>query len=125
MQLRVVDRFGVILQIFASRAISEESRIQIELAWLMYSKSRLVRGQGSTFVVLKKIFGENAKDLTMLEEREVKSARGGMTRGAVGGSGEKQLELERRRINDREAALRRRLKEVENHRSNLMQRNAK
>lgn len=121
----MVDRFGVILQIFASRAISEESRIQIELAWLMYSKSRLVRGQGSTFVVLKKIFGENAKDLTMLEEREVKSARGGMTRGAVGGSGEKQLELERRRINDREAALRRRLKEVENHRSNLMQRNAK
>lgn len=69
-----------------------------------------MRGQGSTFIVLRKIFGDDAKDLTMLEEREVKSARGGMTRGAVGGSGEKQLEIERRRINNREAALRRRLK---------------
>ncbi len=87
-EVRVVDRFGVILQIFASRAVTEESRIQIELAWLAYSKSRLVRGTGGTFAVLKKIFGEDARDLTMLEEREVKSAKGRGARGTMGGSGE-------------------------------------
>jgi len=43
--IRVVDRFGVILQIFAQRAKSKEAMIQLELAWLNHIRHRLVRDQ--------------------------------------------------------------------------------
>ena len=41
--VKVLDRFGIILQIFAQRACSRESSIQLELAWLNNIKHRLVR----------------------------------------------------------------------------------
>lgn len=73
---KVIDRTGLILEIFGDRAQTHEGRLQVELAALTYQRSRLVRSW------------------THLERQ-----RGGL--GAVGGPGETQLELDRRMIDDR------------------------
>jgi GTP-binding protein HflX len=73
---KVLDRTGLILEIFGRRAATREGRLQVELAHLTYQKSRLVRSW------------------THLERQ-----RGGA--GFLGGPGERQLELDRRLIQDR------------------------
>jgi len=57
--IRVVDRFGIILQIFASRAKLPMAQMQIELAWLKYSKTLLNRGNSASFGAIKGMFGGN------------------------------------------------------------------
>ena len=73
---KVIDRTGLILEIFGERASTREGRLQVELAALSYQRSRLVRSW------------------THLERQ-----RGAL--GFVGGPGESQLELDRRRIDER------------------------
>jgi GTPase len=84
---RVVDRTGVILDIFAQRARSFEGKLQVELAQLNYLSTRLVRGW------------------THLERQ-----RGGI--GLRGGPGETQLETDRRLIAERIKAINKRLERV-------------
>ena len=84
---KVIDRTGLILEIFAARARSREGRLQVELAQLTYQRSRLVRSW------------------THLERQ-----RGGL--GTVGGPGETQLESDRRMIDERITRLRRELGSV-------------
>ncbi len=79
-QAKVLDRTGLILEIFGQRARTREGTLQVELAHLTYQKSRLVRSW------------------THLERQ-----RGGA--GFLGGPGETQLELDRRLIQDRIDAL--------------------
>ncbi len=81
---KVIDRTGLILEIFGARARTHEGRLQVELAALSYQRSRLVRSW------------------THLERQ-----RGGF--GFLGGPGESQLELDRRLIGDRIAKLKREL----------------
>ena len=91
-QCRVVDRTGLILDIFAQRARSHEGKLQVELAQLKYMATRLVRGW------------------THLERQ-----RG----GAIGlrGPGETQLELDRRLLADRVKQLTARLRKVDTQRA--------
>lgn len=101
----VVDRMGVILKIFSERARTKAAKLQLELAWIHYIRSRLVRGQGSTFAGLLSLYegplkGEAVQAMEVVSARE----RGGI--GAMGGQGESQLEMERRQISDREARIR-------------------
>lgn len=84
---KVIDRTGLILEIFGARARTAEGRFQVELAALTYQRSRLVRSW------------------THLERQ-----RGGF--GFLGGPGESQLETDRRLITDRITRLRRDLKDV-------------
>jgi GTPase len=77
---KVIDRTGLILEIFGARAVTKEGRAQVELAALEYQRSRLVRSW------------------THLERQ-----RGGA--GFMGGPGERQIELDRRMIAQRIAAL--------------------
>lgn len=84
---RVIDRTALILNIFAQRARTYEGRLQVELAQLKYSATRLVRGW------------------THLERQ-----KGGF--GLRGGPGEKQLELDRRELGDRITAVTRELEKV-------------
>jgi GTP-binding protein HflX len=86
-QAKVIDRTGLILEIFGARARTHEGRLQVELAALSYQRSRLVRSW------------------THLERQ-----RGGL--GFLGGPGESQLEIDRRLIGDRIAMLKRELDEV-------------
>jgi GTP-binding protein HflX len=86
-QVKVIDRTGLILEIFARRARTREGRLQVELARLAYEASRLVR------------------TWTHLERQ-----RGGF--GAMGGPGETQIETDRRLIAERVARLKRELDEV-------------
>jgi len=79
-QAKVIDRTGLILEIFGERAQSHEGRLQVELAALSYQRSRLVRSW------------------THLERQ-----RGGF--GFLGGPGESQLEIDRRLIGERIARL--------------------
>lgn len=90
LQLRVVDRNSLILDIFALRAKSHEGQLQVELAQLQHLATRLVRGW------------------THLERQK----------GGIGlrGPGEKQLETDRRLLGKRVALLKERLKEHERHR---------
>ena len=81
---KVIDRTGLILEIFGERAASAEGRLQVELAHLDYQAGRLVRSW------------------THLERQ-----RGGF--GFLGGPGETQIEADRRMIRDRMAKLRREL----------------
>ena len=85
--VKVLDRTGLILEIFAARASTREGRLQVELARLTYQRSRLVR------------------TWTHLERQ-----RGGL--GFVGGPGETQIEADRRLIQERITALRRELESV-------------
>ena len=91
-ECRVVDRTGLILDIFAQRARSHEGKLQVELAQLKHMSTRLVRGW------------------THLERQ-----RG----GAIGlrGPGETQLELDRRMLGERVKQLQKRMKKVETQRS--------
>lgn len=84
---KVIDRTGLILEIFGERAATAEGRLQVELAHLDYQAGRLVRSW------------------THLERQ-----RGGF--GFLGGPGETQIEADRRMIRDRMARLRRELDQV-------------
>ncbi|MDR3439465.1 GTPase HflX [Telmatospirillum sp.] len=84
---KVIDRTGLILEIFGARARTREGRLQVELAALSYQRSRLVRSW------------------THLERQ-----RGGF--GFLGGPGETQIEADRRLIGDRIAKLKKELIEV-------------
>lgn len=89
---KVIDRTGLILEIFGERAATAEGRLQVELAHLDYQAGRLVRSW------------------THLERQ-----RGGF--GFLGGPGETQIEADRRLIRDRMARLRRELEHVRRTRS--------
>ncbi len=91
-QAKVIDRTGLILEIFGERARTHEGRLQVELAALSYQRSRLVRSW------------------THLEWQ-----RGGF--GFLGGPGESQLEIDRRLIGERIARLRRELDDVKRTRA--------
>ena len=84
---KVIDRTGLILEIFGERAATAEGRMQVELAHLDYQAGRLVRSW------------------THLERQ-----RGGF--GFLGGPGETQIEAARRMIRDRMAKIRRELDQV-------------
>ena len=84
---KVIDRTGLILEIFGERAATAEGRLQVELAHLDYQSGRLVRSW------------------THLERQ-----RGGF--GFLGGPGETQIEADRRLIRDRMAKLRKELDQV-------------
>lgn len=85
--VKVIDRTGLILEIFGLRARTKEGRLQVELARLLYERSRLVR------------------TWTHLERQ-----RGG--RGFLGGPGETQLEADKRMIDRALRGLRRDLEDV-------------
>ena len=105
-KIRVIDRFGIILQIFALRAKTRAAQLQLELAWLKYARTMLVRGGAPTFGQLGNIFQGNMMRMEV-QEVEIKSAKGRKSGagGTIGGEGETQLELERRRLTDREAKI--------------------
>ena len=84
---KVIDRTGLILEIFGARARTAEGKLQVELAALSYQRSRLVRSW------------------THLERQ-----RGGF--GFLGGPGESQLEIDRRLIGQRIAKLKKELEDV-------------
>jgi GTP-binding protein HflX len=84
---KVLDRTGLILEIFGRRAQTREGRLQVELAHLQYQKSRLVRSW------------------THLERQ-----RGGF--GFLGGPGERQLEADRRLIQERINKIEKQLESV-------------
>lgn len=90
LQIKVMDRTLVILDIFASRAVTSEGKIQVELAQLKYRQARLT-GLGQSLSRLG---------------------------GGIGtrGPGEKKLEMDRRLIRERIAQLNRELKAVKMHR---------
>ncbi|GBE08354.1 MAG TPA: GTPase HflX [Gammaproteobacteria bacterium] len=91
LECRVIDRTGLILDIFATRAESHEGKLQVELAQLRYLSTRLIRGW------------------THLERQK----------GGIGlrGPGETQLETDRRLLGQRIKSLRTRLEKVRKRRS--------
>ncbi len=86
-KVKVLDRTGLILEIFSDRAATREGVLQVDLAALSYSKTRLVRAW------------------THLERQ-----RGGL--GFVGGAGETQIEADRRAIDDAIVRLKKQLAKV-------------
>lgn len=90
-KVKVIDRTGLILEIFSERASTKEGRIQVELAALTYQRSRLV------------------KSWTHLERQ-----RGGT--GKASGPGETQLEIDRRLTDDKIARLEKQLEQVRKQR---------
>ncbi|MEO0864320.1 MAG: GTPase HflX [Pseudomonadota bacterium] len=89
---KLLDRTGLILEIFSDRAATREGVLQVEMAHLSYQRTRLVRAW------------------THLERQ-----RGGL--GFVGGPGETQIEADRRAIDDQLTRLRRQLDKVVKTRS--------
>lgn len=98
LEARVVDRTGLILDIFSQRAKSHEGKLQVELAQLEHLSTRLVKGW------------------THLERQ-----KGGI--GVRGGPGETQLELDRRLLGKRIKQLKEKLVKLKNQRG--MQRRAR
>ena len=96
-ELTIMDRTNLILEIFSKRAKTKEARMQVEIASLQYALPRLI-GMG-----------------------EVLSRQGGTSGGGMSnkGAGEKKLELDRRKIEHRIAELRRELEEVAKERQQI------
>lgn len=94
LKCRVLDRTGLILDIFAQRARTHEGKLQVELAQLQHMATRLVRGW------------------THLERQ-----KGGI--GVRGGPGEKQLESDRRLLRERIKSISRRLEKVRRQRGQV------
>ncbi len=92
LKVKVIDRTGLILEIFGLRARTKEGRLQVELARILYERSRLVR------------------TWTHLERQ-----RGGS--GFLSGPGESQLESDRRQLDDKILKLRRDLEDVKRTRA--------
>lgn len=92
LHIKVIDRTGLILEIFGARARTFEGKLQVELAHLTYQRSRLVRAW------------------THLERQ-----RGGMS--FIGGPGESQLEIDRRLADDAIAKIKRKLDNVKRTRA--------
>ncbi len=90
--IKVIDRTGLILEIFGERASTAEGRLQVELAALQYQKSRLVRSW------------------THLERQ-----RGGTS--TTGGPGESQLEIDKRLISERITRIEKDLEKVKQRRA--------
>ncbi len=86
-KVKILDRTGLILEIFSDRARTREGVLQVEMAALSYQRTRLVRAW------------------THLERQ-----RGGL--GFVGGPGETQIEADRRAIDEQLVRLRRQLQKV-------------
>lgn len=86
-KVKILDRTGLILEIFSDRARTREGVLQVEMAALSYQRTRLVRAW------------------THLERQ-----RGGL--GFVGGPGETQIEADRRAIDEQLTRLRRQLEKV-------------
>ncbi|MEL6914946.1 MAG: GTPase HflX [Pseudomonadota bacterium] len=86
-KVKLLDRTGLILEIFSDRAATREGVLQVEMAHLSYQRTRLVRAW------------------THLERQ-----RGGL--GFVGGPGETQIEADRRAIDDQLGRLKRQLSKV-------------
>ena len=93
LNVKVIDRTMLILDIFAQHATTKEGQIQVEMAQLQYKSSRLSGSAG----------------------RAMSRLGGGI---GTRGPGESKLETDRRRIRDRISSLRRQLKEMEKNRSN-------
>ena len=93
LNIKVIDRTGLIIEIFGDRALSSEGKLQVELANLTYRKSRLVRAW------------------THLERQ-----RGGQS--FIGGPGELQIELDRRLIQERINTVKKDLKKIIKRRDN-------
>ena len=91
LQCRVLDRTGLILDIFAQRERTHEGKLQVELAQLQHMETRLVRGW------------------THLERQ-----KGGI--GVRGGPGETQLESDRRQLRERIVSIQKRLDKVSSQR---------
>lgn len=91
-QCKVLDRTALILEIFAQRARTREGKLQVELAQLQHLLPRLTRYWG-----------------------HLSRQRGGI--GVRGGEGESQLEMDRRRVQDRIARIQRELEEVRRQRT--------
>lgn len=91
LKCRVLDRTGLILDIFAQRARTHEGKLQVELAQLQHMSTRLIRGW------------------THLERQK----------GGIGlrGPGETQLETDRRLLRDRIATIKRKLEKVRRQRA--------
>ena len=96
--IKVMDRSGLILDIFSRRARTREARTQVELAQLEYLLPRLTRAW------------------THLERQAGSSGSGGAGGGARRGVGETQLELDRRIVRTRIARLKEELKAIEKNR---------
>mgnify|MGYP006430219119 CR=1 FL=1 len=92
LQTKVIDRTGLILEIFGERAQTHAGRLQVQLAQLQYQASRLVRSW------------------THLERQ-----RGGL--GKTGGPGERQIELDKRMIQEQIDKIKKELAEVEKTRA--------
>jgi GTPase len=90
-ELPVIDRTGLILDIFAQRAKSHEGKLQVQLAQTQYQATRLVR-----------------------QWSHLERQRGGI--GMRGGPGERQLELDKRMLRTKVKAIRERLEKVERQR---------
>lgn len=86
-KIKVIDRVGLILEIFGARARTREGKLQVDLARMTYQRSRLVGAW------------------THLERQ-----RGGG--GFIGGPGETQKELDRRKLDDQMQAIKKRLADV-------------
>ena len=87
---KILDRTGLILEIFGERAVTKHGKFQVELASLTYQKSRLIRSW------------------THLERQ-----RGGY--GFMGGPGERQIESDKRQINKRISKIKNELKKIESN----------
>ena len=98
LNLKIIDRTALILEIFGERAQTKEGSLQVELAHLTYQRSRLVRSW------------------THLERQ-----RGGA--GFLGGPGETQIELDRRIIDDKIVKIKKALEKIKQPRG--LQRNAR
>ena len=107
----VIDRVGLIIEIFSQRARTKEAKLQVQLAQLEYLGSRLVRVVDPN-TGKRRGFGASGEVEVVSARERGRSGAGSGGLGGAGGGGESELELQSRRLSGRKSVLKRQLEEV-------------
>lgn len=107
----VIDRVGLIIEIFSQRARTKEAKLQVQLAQLEFLASRLVRVVDPN-TGKRRGFGASGEVEVVSARERGRSGAGSGGLGGAGGGGESELELQSRRLASRRSALKRQLEDV-------------
>lgn len=119
--LKVIDRFGLILQIFGNRSKTKIAQYQVAMAYLKLAKSMLKR-DGDSFKQIQNVHQIDILNMISSEKDtnlQVVSAKGNRVRGALSGAGQSELEIQREEVTILERRIQRKLdKETHLHAEN-------
>jgi len=108
--LKLIDRVGIILQIFAQRTKSPISQYQVVLAYLKLARS-MIKREGDSFKQVQSVHHIDILNMIDTSEKslEIVSSKGRRVRGVLGGDGQTELQIQKQEIDLYENRIKKKL----------------